>query len=293
MKCRFSVGITLLVVIACCLVPQSHADSLLSTVGVGTNGSGQNLCVNSSSSGAPVNCSGSWSFAQALSGTGSSQSFAEYGILGASATATIFASEPGSDNTQSIGQASWSDSLSFSNLNQSAMLETTISLAGMQSATSSCMGNGQPETCLQAIVQYYTEFNNGCQIIDCIVTAAGSCTSFVPIDGLSTVSFTGNLSVEAAASVINEAGGGGVSANYYDTGMVNSLSIVDANGNVIQGANIISASGTNYNDLAPPATVPEPSSLTMLGVLLFASTGLTLKKYLKKPWGGAALSALR
>jgi len=64
-------------------------------------------------------------------------------------------------------------------------------------------------------------------------------------------------------------------AAYNDTAKVNSLLIVDANGNPILGAGIVSASGTTYNNIA---STPEPSTLILMGSGLLALVGIALFK---------------
>jgi PEP-CTERM motif len=56
--------------------------------------------------------------------------------------------------------------------------------------------------------------------------------------------------------------------------MVDSLSIVNGSGNPIPGADIISGSGTSYNDIAE---TPEPATIGLFGLGLLGLIALRKK----------------
>ena len=132
---RMAITGTILLLAFVWLSPVALADGLSSTTTVGAAGSAFNLCFNSNSN-PPLSkstCSGSWSAdTGALFGGGSAQSFAEYGVLGASATASATTTVLGGEDngSQAGGQATWDDTLSFTGLNQLATLQAVISLTG-------------------------------------------------------------------------------------------------------------------------------------------------------------------
>jgi len=256
--------------------PASRADGLSSTTEV--RDFGGVLCGNSNFD-IPLSkstCSANWSAADAFAGTGSAQSFAKYGILGASAIATTSSTSLGGGGytTLSYADASWNDTLSFANLNQFATLQAVFSLAG--TSVSNC-GTPGVAICAGTTLGSSARFDNGNgQITDCELTATGSCTVSIAINGQSSVSFFGFLGLNAVAEVTGVGiGSGTASINYYDTAMVDSLLIVDANGNRVQGASIVSSAGTDYNKIAE---TPEPSSIVLLGAGLLGLIGVVKLK---------------
>ena len=57
-------------------------------------------------------------------------------------------------------------------------------------------------------------------------------------------------------------------ANFSDTAYVAGLSVLDANGKPVSGAIVSAESGTDYNSVQVPTTVPEPSTLLLMSTAL-------------------------
>jgi hypothetical protein len=291
MLSRISVR-ALRIIVTCALVslgfaslsPAALADGLTSTTNV--NSGGSYLCLNTNSS-TPLSksaCMGNWSATVGyptvvLSGAGAAQSYAQYGLLGAAATASASSAVIGGAEygTQSAGQASWDDTLSFAGLNQFETLQAVISLAG--TSVANCLPGAA--ICGSSTVDYSANFDEGGgPIINCEIVSVGTCTMSLAVNGQSVVDFAGFLGVNTGV-VITGVGPGSAttSVSYYDTAMVDSLTIVDANGNPVQGVDIVSASGTNYNSITEaPIPTPEASSLRLLGFGLIGLLGLSLRK---------------
>jgi len=196
---------------------------------------------------------------------------ANYGNIGVFAALALSSLQGTAASGQINAYAAYDDNFSITNLNQDAFLATTVSLEG--SSVEGCSYAPTGGECGYASVEYITQIG-GISGPTCILNAAGSCTVEVPI-----IPFDGFASAGIAGSVVASvsAGIGGVDgivspvAGYLDTAMVDSLLIVDANGNPIPGVNIVSDSGTDYNAIPPdnPTTAaPEPSSLALLGTSL-------------------------
>ena len=165
-------------------------------------------------------------------GISTAHASADFGLLGVFATSTDYATPLANTSTQATAAASWADNLSFTNLHQSAMLEAVISLAG-SSTTNGCTGQVDAEACRHASADYYAQFNDGSKISKCNLISAGSCSFFIPINSQSLVAFYGDVQVEADGSLDNAAGKATATADYRDTAKVDSLLIVDSNGNPI------------------------------------------------------------
>jgi len=71
------------------------------------------------------------------------------------------------------------------------------------------------------------------------------------------------------------------SSDFLDPLSITGATVYDANGNFVPGASVVSASGFNPNAVGAVAT-PEPSSLLLLGIGLFA-IGLTMSAH-KRSW---------
>ncbi len=143
-----------------------------------------------------------------------------------------------------------------------------MSLSGIVSPAVCTLGSS---TC-SSESDYDVYFNNGyAPGSGCTLTSAGTCTLTLQITDDSLVDFSGLLFVDSAANIACCGGGEiSVTTNFYNTAMVTSLTIVDANGRPVQGADILSESGTDYNTLSEPTTVtPEPSSILLFGAGCF------------------------
>lgn len=70
-------------------------------------------------------------------------------------------------------------------------------------------------------------------------------------------------------------------ADFYNTLSLSSIQLLDANGNQVNGATYLTASGTHYNVLGAtygPAAVPEPGSIALLVGLGISGATLFLKR---------------
>lgn len=94
---------------------------------------------------------------------------------------------------------------------------------------------------------------------------SGKYTASVPF-GILLSAFTGcTAEGEASSDSPPQAGTCSAGALYYDTLRVDSLNAVDADGNLLNGVTISTASDTDYNDL-PAEIAPEPSTFFLTGV---------------------------
>src|SRR5262249_49900288 len=97
--------------------------------------------------------------------------------------------------------------------------------------------------------------------------------SFVSTNGTATITLEFLLDTQASCGVFANTGGSEdchALADLSDTAQVTGISVLDADGQLVTGAVISAASGTDYNNLMAPAAVPEPASLVLFGTGLVA-----------------------
>ena len=92
----------------------------------------------------------------------------------------------------------------------------------------------------------------------------------VPIVFGSVFGFTQSLDTQATIFGDDLTGiqtGGTSTVDFLDTAEISGIQVLDANGNTVNGASIVSQSGLNYgpDGVSAPVLTPEPSGLMMLG----------------------------
>ncbi len=273
-KVRFVFAVWILALVSSPAILAQSVSSESKVTGLAGNGESTVLCDQGSVTGpvATSNCSGSYSD-YLTTGTANSQSSATYGVLRGYAYASSVAAQGSYGPSAGASATSdFTDFLTFSGLDGTAILQETISLIGTENGNNCYVSSPNNQICGSASADFASFFSGqtGCDI------TSGSCTTSISVNDNSQVNLYGMLSVQASIGG-NIAGGANAEANYLDTAMVNSLVLVDANGNPISGADIITASGTNYNALSettPPVGAPEPCSLGLLGLGVLGLIGL-------------------
>jgi hypothetical protein len=245
---------------------------------------GQNSC---SSTTNPAACSIGFFGGAQVSGGGSSSGSAAYGTLTAAAGTGVFVSHINSGGINaylsSTGSASFADLLTIQNGPTSGELLLTLGYSEQTSiscgGTFSCQGtaslsiqNGQ-----STAMAWSGDTGINYQGPDITQSARGSLLEIVPFSA-STASLLFSLT---ATSFCYE----GIFCNSTSSASASvlSLQVADSNGNLINGASVIAASGTDYNTVVPlPASVwLMLSALGGLGV--FSRKRLVLSR--TRPYG--------
>lgn len=210
-------------------------------------------------------CSGTFTNA-VISDFGQTTGFAKYGELGSSASASQSLLEgteipPGYD-ADARTEAQFNDSLTFSDVTPGDFLAVTTTLTGGITSddpnTTGFFAQGFLQTDL-------TDFSNPAEHVgECDqynTDVSHVCTTEIAISATDTVGITSSL-----FSIANISGFGDITANFFNTGEVTSLVVLNSDGQIDPNAQIITASGTTYPVSA--ATAPEPCSFTLLGTAL-------------------------
>jgi hypothetical protein len=258
------------------LAPVAHADGVSLTTSVFLRGetsiSTFPTCSQTSSTGRPVatsecnipiitNTDANGTLGSELSGA--AISVATFGALGVAdlAAASCFAFSffgcPMSMGASST--ASFSDTLSISNAPSLGFIQLLLKSTGGTLCTAG--GFGSPMNCA-ASVEVTDQNGNSFFLLN-----GGNAT-------IDTYSYSGTSDIPLSLSMLGQAGCSvGVNpdfgtvrcvaiVNFKDTLEVTGINVLDANGNLVAGADITAASGTNYNAGVSP--VPEPSSVMLL-----------------------------
>lgn len=277
---RTTVFLSILVVILLTATPSQADGSLTTSVVISGNG-GQTVCgqLDSSASSLSTSCGGTFTIipGDSASFTGSAQARAMFGDLGTAATleGSCAVADPSIVNCQAFAgssgfaNAGFVDRVTVSNAPSSGFLALSFTTSGFNQVA--CNGL---DACSVATTWYST--GNG-------QTYLPNGTSTYTIDyGYSDGSGLVQLFLESdVACQAGDTFSCGAISNFIDTLQVTGLSVLDANGNPVEGAIITADSGTDYNALTlAPVPASEPSSLMMLGVGLLGLAGVTLKKSL-------------
>jgi hypothetical protein len=274
-SCLFPI---LLFSLVCVTVAPAFAIQL--TAGAGNGASAASGCLSTDVGQTPVvSASVSCGFGNptdeiALSAFASSS--ADYGVLRAFASLALSSLLGDAAAGEISANASFEDTLTISNLSGPVYLEANTSLDGVLDG--GCIFAASGSQCAYASVTYSLSLGtNDCVIsasigvVEVPFTPSPSCAVFVPITpfhGSASIPISGEVAVGASADMNNVDGISNALADFNNTAIVDSLLVVDANGNAIPGATIVSASGTDYNSIPPDiptGVTPEPSTLVLLG----------------------------
>jgi hypothetical protein len=220
------------------------------------NGTPGILCVQDTMSTAMCSATGTGE-ATGLSGTTSSS--ASFGTLGMSTTVSVKGPGSGSRFVQGDGDAAADDFLTIAGLHGIGFLTGTFQIDGAVTG----IADGE------LFVFFQNTLNSS--KVSCepsIPLGTTTCTLSLRVTNGDIVNMAMELFIEAIGDeklgVLNS------SALFSDTGSITSLAVDDASGNPIPGATVTAASGTVY----PTPSVPEPSSVFMLGSGLLGLLGM-------------------
>jgi hypothetical protein len=220
------------------------------------NGTQGILCFEDTMSTAMCSATGTGA-ATGLSGTTSSS--ASFGTLGMSTTVSVTGPGSGSRFVQGDGDAAADDFLTVAGFHGIGFFTGTFQIDG----TVTGIADGQ------LFVSLKNTLNNS--KVSCepsIPLGTTTCKLSLAVMNGEVIDVFMLLTVEAEGDekigVLNS------SALFSDTGSITSLAVDDASGNPIPGATVIAASVTVY----PAPSVPEPSSVFMLGSGLLGLLGV-------------------
>jgi len=115
---------------------------------------------------------------------------------------------------------------------------------------------------------------NGGKVDGCPVRYDATGTVLLPF---SSSGFSLNTSLQTAGRCVFAYAGCDFTADFNDTALLGGAVIYDANGNVVQGATIVSQSGYDYTQPIPVSAVPEPATFGMTAIAL-AALAIRLRK---------------
>ncbi len=220
------------------------AQSLYSSASVGYN-SFTDLCYKQRTDSTPVVCSGTWNFNNyQSSGSGVSTATSNYGFLAVGGTAACASvNNPPLCATSASASAEFEDSLTLENLPTSqSFLNVTIS-AGVYTPNGKSVGMVSEVVNVNVDGRWF-----GCNTGQ-LQGRGGACSEAVAIDAtnpniLIDVQLQGQAVVSSAGSAAFDVGVG--KPPVPTGGTVLAIFVQDANGNRVNGVNIISGSGFSY-----------------------------------------------
>jgi hypothetical protein len=219
---------------------------------------------------------------------------ADFGILHAASKAVASCQvEVGGVNcygfaVEAVGQASFSDLITIANAPASGFLDFKLVADGTDLET--CVGTyatvicgaGGASTGFSAAGNALISLNGSSFVREAGANLPDG-TSIVHVrmpftqsqDGTASVGISFGLTADVACWVAISTNCS-AHADFADTAIVSGVSVLDDNGQQVNGASVSSVSGTDYNNILQPTTAPEPSTLVLFcGGLIGVGWALT------------------